>query len=78
MTAPNKNTILIRYRLSSFTLFLFVLFLTFIGCTVTRTVEKTVEKTNCELMKDGKAFLPVAGEFLQGSFEDLVFFHLEY
>lgn len=45
MSARNKNTFLIRNRLSSLILFLLVLSLTFIGCTVTRTVEETVEKT---------------------------------
>ena len=45
MTAHCENTYLIRNRLSSSLLFLFILSLTVIGCTVTRTVGETVEKT---------------------------------
>jgi hypothetical protein len=45
MTARNENTFLIRIRLLSSTLTLAILFLTFIGCTVARTVEETIEKT---------------------------------
>jgi hypothetical protein len=45
MTARNKNTFLIRNGLSSFILFLLVFSFAFSGCTVTRKVEETVEKT---------------------------------
>jgi len=45
MTTHTVHTLLIRNRLSSSLLFLFILSLTLIGCTVTRTVEETVEKT---------------------------------
>ena len=45
MATRNENTFLTRIRLLSSTLILSILFLTFIGCTVTRTVGETVEKT---------------------------------
>lgn len=45
MATRNENTFLTRIRLLSGTLILSILFLTFIGCTVTRTVGETVEKT---------------------------------
>ncbi len=45
MATHNENTFLIRFRLLSSILTLSILFLTLIGCTVTRTVEETVEKT---------------------------------
>ena len=45
MATRNESTFLTRIRLLSRTLILSILFLTFIGCTVTRTVEETVEKT---------------------------------
>jgi len=45
MATRNENTFLTRIRLLSGMLILSILFLTFIGCTVTRTVGETVEKT---------------------------------
>ena len=45
MKTHDVNTLLVRYRLLSFTLLLSICFLTFPGCTVTRTVEETVVKT---------------------------------
>lgn len=45
MTTHTVHTLLIRNRFSSSLLFLFILSLTVIGCTVTRTVGETVEKT---------------------------------
>jgi len=45
MATHNENTFLIRFRLLSSILNVSILFLTLIGCTVTRTVEETVEKT---------------------------------
>lgn len=45
MPPRNENTSLIRIRILSSILILSILFLTFIGCTVTRTVEETIEKT---------------------------------
>lgn len=45
MATPSENRFLTRIRLVSSTLILYILFLTFIGCTVTRTVGETVEKT---------------------------------
>jgi hypothetical protein len=45
MTAQHDNTFPIRIRLLSGVLFLSILFLTFTGCTVTRKVGETVEKT---------------------------------
>jgi hypothetical protein len=45
MTARYENPFPIRIRLLAFTLIALILILTFIGCTVTRTVGETVEKT---------------------------------
>jgi len=51
MATRNESTFLTRIRLLSSTLILSILFLTLIGCTVTRTVEETVEKTT-QTVKD--------------------------
>ena len=45
MTTLHANTHLVRYRLLSLTFFMSIFFMTFVGCTVTRTVEDTYEKT---------------------------------
>jgi len=45
MSPRNDNTFLIRIRFLSRTLTLSIFFLTFLSCSVTRTVEETVEKT---------------------------------
>jgi hypothetical protein len=56
MTTHTVHTLLTRYRLLSVTLLLSILFLTFPGCTVTRTVEETVEKTTKSVKNTTRTF----------------------
>ena len=56
MTTHNIHTLLIRYRLLSFTLLLSIFSLTFLGCGVTRTVEETVEKTTKSVKNTTRTF----------------------
>ncbi|MEE4261728.1 MAG: hypothetical protein V2I56_03495 [Desulfobacteraceae bacterium] len=56
MTTHYLNTLLLRYRRLSLVLLLSILFLTFLGCAVTRTVEETVEKTTQSVKDTTRTF----------------------
>ena len=56
MTTHNVHTRLIRYRLLAFTLLLSIFSFIFFGCTVTRTVGETVEKTSQSVKDTTRTF----------------------